>query len=154
MPFTFNRKSTYFSSTHVRICEKDATPTIFRMFLHFVVQSQNKPFFAMLPYYKLKIFTKMGRWKSCHFYNMSSHFFQATFCIEELWYSYRVAFGNKCCLSANKCQASFSTFWLLWISHTVASFMVLAKLQKLAISSSFSYYNLGLLHALSCTNLT
>ena len=28
--------------------------------------------FAMLRYYKLKIFTKMGRWKSCHFYNMRS----------------------------------------------------------------------------------
>ena len=33
MPFTFNRKSTNFSSTHVRICVKDAMPLIFRMFL-------------------------------------------------------------------------------------------------------------------------
>ena len=26
MPITYNRKSTSFSSTHVRICERDATP--------------------------------------------------------------------------------------------------------------------------------
>ena len=83
-----SEKSTNFSSTHMRICEKDATPLIFRMFLHFAVQPQNRPFFAMLLYCKLKIFTKIGRWKSCHFYNMRS--VSKPLCIEELWYSYRV----------------------------------------------------------------
>ena len=35
LPFTYNRKSTNFSSTHVRICVKDITPLIFCMFLLF-----------------------------------------------------------------------------------------------------------------------
>ena len=61
VPFIFNRKSTNFSSTYVALRKgRQARPLIFRMFLHFAVQPQNKPFFAMLPYYKLKKFSKMG----------------------------------------------------------------------------------------------
>ena len=76
----------------------------------------------------------MGRWKS---FLPHKKRFQATFCLEELWYGYTVAFRMflaASSLSANKCEAFFSTLWLLWILHTVASFMVLAKLQKVAIS--------------------
>ena len=72
MPFTYNRKSTNFSSTHVRICVRERHASDISYVFALCCSAVKYAIFAMLPYYKLLKFTKMSRWKSCRLYNMRS----------------------------------------------------------------------------------